>query len=593
MPYQLSTTGGLGYELDANGDPIQIRPGLGTVNTGATLGGVLGGSLGLFNGLGVDSNAGATTSANLREFETNLVPQFEASSERFQAQFQYEFDNDMTLTVLGSYNDNFREFTDDYNKGVGTVGFNIIPGLAPDLDGDGDGDFIGGPAGGLNIPIDTRLRAPADTLLATDNSSSDFETTSYEVRLQSDFDGPWNFTAGVLNLNSEGETNYYVFFNTAEALALATGLPGDRTYFRSRSPYELDAFGAFGEVYYEPSDTLKWTLGLRYTSDDKTQLNTPSLLLDPRFPGELNGEVTGDRLDPTLPAVQNAEFNEVTGRFGFDKQFDNTLLYASYSRGYKGGGINPPQSAGLNTVGNTFDPEFINAYEIGTKSSIFDGAGILNLAAFYYDYEGYQISSIINRTSVNQNVDAEVFGFEGEFYVQVTDRFRVDSTIGLLDATLKDQDPLLDTYDQTGGDPNFVVVKDPNTTQNCIADLATVNALNAAVGGTPLAGVVALICNPAALNATLAGALGQATADALTPEVREGNPVDVSGNNLPRAPELTVSVGAQYEWDMSNDWTATLRGDFYHQAEMFSRIFNLEADRIDSFQNRQCVVDLP
>ena len=571
VPYQVE---GRGYARDANGNPIQVRPGLGTVDTSGTLGGVLAANLGLFPAFGTDSNAGATTSSNLREFETNLVPTFEAESNTVQAQIQYEFDNDLTFTFLASHNDNFRLFTDDYNKGIGTTKFEITA-LTPDLDGDGDGDFPGGPALGLDIPVDTRLRAPADTLLATDNSSSDFETTSLEARLQSDFDGAFNFTLGALKLDSIGETNYFVFFNTAEALGAATGLPGDRTYFLSRSPYKLDALGVFGEAYWDATDDLTWTLGLRYTNDQKRQENTPSLLLADAtvFPGEQNGFAQGG------PA-QEAEFEEITGRFGFDYQAgafgptDDTLLYANIARGYKGGGINPPQSAGLTEVSNTFDPEFINAFEVGSKSTLFGGAGILNLAAFYYDYEGYQISSIINRTSVNQNVDATVLGFEGEFYYQITDNFRIDSTIGLLNSELADQDPLLDTYDQTGGDPNYVVVKDAATTQNCIALLSEVNALLA----SPAAAAAAGICS------------GAAVPFGVTP--LDGIPVDVSGNSLPLAPEITFSLGAEYVFNVNESWDLSVRGDFYHRGEVFTRIYNLEADRLDSFQNANAAIQL-
>ncbi|MEQ3746302.1 MAG: TonB-dependent receptor, partial [Henriciella sp.] len=472
-----------------------------------------------------------------------------------------------------SHNENYREFSDDYNKGIGTTKFGITP-LTPDLDGDGDGDFPGLGAFGLpNTPVDSRLRTPADTLLATDNSSSDFDTTSFEARLQSDFDGDFNFTVGALRLNSIGETNYFVFFNTAEALAVATGLPVDRTYFRSRSPYKLKAFGAFGEAYWQATDQLKWTLGLRYTEDKKRQENTPSLLLAPgtTFPGVENGFGQGG------PA-QTAEFEEITGRFGFDYEAgpfwftDDSLLYANIARGYKGGGINPPQSAGLASVSNTFDPEFINSFEVGSKSTLFGGAGVLNLAAFYYDYEGYQISSIVNRTSVNENVDATVKGFEAEFYYQVTDNLRIDSTLGLLDTELADQAPLLDTFDQTGGDPNYVVVKDPATTQNCVALVSEVNALLA----SPFAAAAAGICSGAAIP------LG------VNPVI--GIPVDVSGNSLPAAPDITLSVGAEYEFAMNESWDMSIRGDFYHRGEVYSRIFNLEADRIDSFQNANAAI---
>ncbi|MEO1661271.1 MAG: TonB-dependent receptor [Pseudomonadota bacterium] len=551
VPYEIE---GLGYARDANGNPIQVSPGFETVNASATLGGLLAPLVGLYDGFGVDSNAGATTSSNLREFETNIIPEFESQATTVQAEFQYEFDNDLSLTLLASYNDTFRAFTDDYNKGIGTVPFNVTA-LTPDLDGDGDGDFPGFEAFGLAPPpIDSRLRTPADTLLATDRSDSDFETTSLEARLQSDFDGAFNFTIGALQLDQIGETNYYVFFNTSEVFSVALGLPADRSYFLSRSPYKLKALGLFGEAYWEASDDLKWTLGLRYTNDQKRQEDTPGLLLEEPGPGgAFNDPVDAINGFYQNGPAQEAEFEEVTGRFGFDYQVgnfwftDDSLVYANLSRGYKGGGINPPQSAGLESVGTTFDPEFINAFEIGSKSTLFAGAGILNMAAFYYDYEGYQISSIVNRTSVNQNVDATVLGFEAEFYYQVTEQLRIDSTLGLLKSELADQAPLLDTYDQTGGDPNYIVVKDPATAQNCVNEVTDITG-------------------------SCAGQL-------------EGIPVDVSGNSLPASPEMTFSVGAEYVWDLSDVWDVSLRGDFYHRGETYSRIFNLEADRIDAFQN--------
>ena len=98
---------------------------------------------------------------------------------------------------------------------------------------------------------------------------------------------------------------------------------------------------------------------------------------------------------------------------------DQTMVYASYSRGYKAGGANPPRPEGEFTSGlrsaahpDTFDPEFVNAYELGTKNTLLDGDLVLNADAFYYDYKGYQISQIVDRTSININVDAHIYGAE-------------------------------------------------------------------------------------------------------------------------------------------------------------------------------------
>src|SRR3546814_7921908 len=67
---------------------------------------------------------------------------------------------------------------------------------------------------------------------------------------------------------------------------------------------------------------------------------------------------------------------------------DNSL-YASYSRGYKSGGINPPLSP-IFAVSESFGSESIDAFEIGSKNVFANGALQLNATAFYYKYSGLQ-----------------------------------------------------------------------------------------------------------------------------------------------------------------------------------------------------------
>ena len=73
-----------------------------------------------------------------------------------------------------------------------------------------------------------------------------------------------------------------------------------------------------------------------------------------------------------------------------------------------------------NAVGNielpdhplTFKPEFIDAFELGSKNTLLDGSLTLNGDFFYYNYENYQISEIVDRTAINNNYDAHVKGAE-------------------------------------------------------------------------------------------------------------------------------------------------------------------------------------
>lgn len=61
-------------------------------------------------------------------------------------------------------------------------------------------------------------------------------------------------------------------------------------------------------------------------------------------------------------------------------------------------------------------------------------------------------------------------------------------------------------------------------------------------------------------------------------------PVSLDGRELPNAPHWTISLGAQYKIEFGNNWSATLRGDYYKQTDTHARIYNPETDKIDTRQ---------
>jgi hypothetical protein len=70
------------------------------------------------------------------------------------------------------------------------------------------------------------------------------------------------------------------------------------------------------------------------------------------------------------------------------------------------------------------------------------------------------------------------------------------------------------------------------------------------------------------------------------PNNGEGFDKDLSGNQLPNAPPLTVSVGAQYSMPVTTDWAATLRADYYWQDYSWARIYNDDPyDRLRGYTN--------
>jgi iron complex outermembrane receptor protein len=66
------------------------------------------------------------------------------------------------------------------------------------------------------------------------------------------------------------------------------------------------------------------------------------------------------------------------------------MTYATFSTGFKGGGVNPRPFVPTQVV--PFGPESIDAYEVGAKSELFDRSLRLNVAAFYNDYKDIQLT---------------------------------------------------------------------------------------------------------------------------------------------------------------------------------------------------------
>lgn len=585
------------------------------VNSASTLGGGLAITAGLLNG---DAFLDPVL-PDLRDIESAFDPLYEAEQTLVTWKGEFDLTDSLLLTYLGSWNESSSDSREDYNKIAPTVAFNAtagpfaaVPALYPLL-------FPGG------VVADPEL-GTSNLFRTFDRSGGMSEQTTHELRLQSDFDGPFNFNLGAISVDFEAidpqdpTAGYYVFSNSLTALTqlnnaaggaffggpvpLDSGSDGEGlfngslvgdggNYFRSLSPYRLDSFAVFGETYFDLTDTLQLTGGLRYTNDEKEQDIVPTFLFTPQAPGA----------DPLAAQGQlEADFEEVTGRAGFDWSPDfgatnDTLIYGFYSRGYKGGGINPPQPAGANLFPQLFDPEFIDSFELGTKNTFAGGTAQLNVTGFYYDYQGYQITQIINRSSVNINVDAELTGLEVEGLWTPADNWLFTANLGLLDSELVDTFGI-DVLDRANGRSDLVVLKNASSFANCVVSAqgyATI--LGAIDAGVLNQGDSRGLCAGAfagqeaafgldGVTVTYTDADGNSqTATALQPF--DGDAKDLSGNNIPGAPDMTLNLAAEYTFPGINNtgWDFTIRGDYYYQADSFSRIWNTGRDEIDSWNN--------
>ena len=141
---------------------------------------------------------------------------------------------------------------------------------------------------------------------------------------------------------------------------------------------------------------------------------------------------------------------EITPKVALTWQItDNVLAYLSFTRGYNSGGF----SARAGTVADVttpFDPEFINAYELGVKSDLLDGRLRVNASVFLNDYNNKQEEAIspappptFTSTTVRNVAGARIAGFELEISALLSETFRVDASFGYLDAQYTNFDGFL------------------------------------------------------------------------------------------------------------------------------------------------------
>jgi iron complex outermembrane receptor protein len=274
----------------------------------------------------------------------------------------------------------------------------------------------------------------------------DYEQLSGELRLASNFEGPLNFVAGVFHFESEYALRQAIKLDAAmvapvPALGIAfAGGSGDE------DSHEASTTALFAQADWSFTDALTLTLGGRASWDEKTIftrfVNAPAGFNAAAY--SVAQGVPADRPVTSQGGASESWF-EFTPRVALNwRVSDDLLFYGSYTRGYNAGGF----SARAGTVADVttpFDPEYINAYEIGFKSDLFDRRARFNAAFFYNDYEDKQEEAIqpgppptFTSTTVRNVSGARIMGLELEGTAILSDFMRVDASFGWMDGEYTD-----------------------------------------------------------------------------------------------------------------------------------------------------------
>ena len=265
---------------------------------------------------------------------------------------------------------------------------------------------------------------------AYDREADESDAFSQSFLLKSTGDGRLEWLAGLEYLSEDASQNF-------DARLPLLGPPSDIPLgpdsplagFIWDSDVSSEAAAVFVEGKFALFDRVKLIAGVRYTDESK-EADFTQTIIDPF------GIITGGAVVGTIviPAQPEESWDAWTPRVGVEfRPVEDTLLYATITRGFKSGGFNLLNNA------ETFDPEEITSYEAGVKSTWLDDRLRTNLAAFFYDYTDLQVNQFTGVSNFITNAaESEISGAELDLLWQPSGSFAIDLVLAYLDATYED-----------------------------------------------------------------------------------------------------------------------------------------------------------
>ena len=214
-----------------------------------------------------------------------------------------------------------------------------------------------------------------------------------------------------------------------------------------------EQLGLFGEVTYDLiPDTLSITGGVRYHDVDvrlrgsaNSSFGNFGTTDQNRFGTNLDEQFDGTQVINGVPVPEGAEAEGFVfkGTVSWTPD-ENTLLYVTYSEGFRPGLPNRPAGAGGGAVPAVVRTDEVTNYELGWKLDLFDNSVRVNGNIFYVDIQDLQTTifdpTVTNLFFSDNAADAEIKGIEGDitWYPQNVPGLQVHGAFSILDAEVTD-----------------------------------------------------------------------------------------------------------------------------------------------------------
>ena len=267
---------------------------------------------------------------------------------------------------------------------------------------------------------------PFSGFLSRDHSA---EMDSYEIRLATDLDGPVNVLLGAFYQDRVIEFENWLYLLSEPNVPDTSARRFNRV---TRDQTKTTAL--FGEIYYQPNDAWEFTAGFRYFETDRDAVGQ---LLIPffGFPG-----------NPAPPENFSTDEDDTIFRLRAAWQVsDDVLGYAEASEGFRAGGTNSAQIAG---IPGFYAPDQTTNFEVGIKTELLDQKLSINASVYHIIWSDMQLTQCFGFDGepdpgcpfgavVNVEGDvAESNGIEVDILATPTERWTLSAAISVNDATL-------------------------------------------------------------------------------------------------------------------------------------------------------------
>ena len=284
---------------------------------------------------------------------------------------------------------------------------------------------------------------------------------------------------------------YYIDAEASNDFDVVLGQLGRAAYGSELTAYTggevtTESWSAFADLTWNFTDKLSVAVGGRYTEDKRT-----ADVLRANYLGAGGSPFFGNDDAVFLAASSDYQaeetWNDFSPRVNVSYLWtDDITVYGGYSQGFKAGMFDP-RGANFATpaVEEGVEPETLDSYEIGIKSSYWDGRAITNVALFYSEYTDMQVPGSVGIDTDGDGInddfagtltnagEAEISGIEIEGTFLFTENFSMQVAASFLDAEI------------TEWIVNDVDVSDNLSVQNTPEEMAYVafNYLTEALGG--------------------------------------------------------------------------------------------------------------